>query len=146
MRVLKALLIALALTFAAAAPAAAADAAVKTVKTIYHLNDGRPQAQRALNNIRNHLDVDPSAKIVVVTHGAGIDFLLEGAEAADGTAFSGPVEELAQRGVKFEVCNNTLVQRHIAKEKILKLAVIVPSGVAEVARLQAQEGYTYIRP
>ena len=143
MRLLKALLIALALTFAAAAPAVAADAVVKTV---YHLNDGRPQAQRALNNIRNHLDVDPTAKIVVVTHGAGIDFLLEGAEAADGTTFSGPVDELAQRGVKFEVCNNTLVQRHIAKEKILKRAVIVPSGVAEVARLQALEGYTYIRP
>jgi intracellular sulfur oxidation DsrE/DsrF family protein len=143
MRLLKALLIALALTFAAAVPAAAADAVVKTV---YHLNDGRPQAQRALNNIRNHLDVDPTARIVVVTHGAGIDFLIEGAEAADGTAFSGPVDELAQRGVKFVVCNNTLVQRHIAKEKILKRAVIVPSGVAEVARLQTQEGFGYLRP
>jgi hypothetical protein len=143
MRLLKALLIAVALTFAAAAPAVAADAVVKTV---YHLNDGRPQAQRALNNIRNHLDVDPTAKITVVTHGAGIDFLLTGAEAADGTAFSGPVDELAKRGVKFVVCNNTLVQRNIAKDKLLSRAVIVPSGVAEVARLQALEGYTYLRP
>jgi intracellular sulfur oxidation DsrE/DsrF family protein len=141
MRLLKALLITAALTFAAAAPAADA-----VVKTVYHLNDGRPQAQRALNNIRNQLDVDPTAKIIVVTHGAGIDFLLEGAEAADGTTFAGPVEELAQRGVKFEVCNNTLVQRHIGKEKIIKRAVIVPSGVAEVARLQSQEGYGYLRP
>jgi uncharacterized protein len=142
MRLLKALLIAVPLSLASATPAFAAEA----VKTVYHLNDGRPQAQRALGNIRNHLDADPSARITVVTHGAGVDFLLDGAETADGTPFAGTVDELAQRGVKFMVCNNTLTQRKIARERLSSRAQVVPSGVAEVARLQAQEGYTYLRP
>jgi len=29
---------------------------------------------------------------------------------------------------------------------VVKGAAIVPSGVAEVAKLQAREGYTYIKP
>ena len=49
------------------------------VKVVYHLSEGIPQASRAIGNIRNHLNADPSVKIVVVTHGLGIDFLLDGA-------------------------------------------------------------------
>lgn len=48
-------------------------------KVVYHINDSEV-ASAALRNIRNHLDAEPKSKIVVVTHGKGIDFLLEGAE------------------------------------------------------------------
>ncbi len=123
--------------------AAAADAPVKVV---YHLLEGQAQSSRAMNNIRNHLDADPGAKIVVVTHGPGIDFLLEGAQDAQGRPFAGAIGELANRGVQFRVCNNTLVVRGIAKEKVVLEASVVPSGVAEVARLQAREGHAYLRP
>ena len=123
--------------------AVAADAPVKVV---YHLMEGQAQSGRAMNNIRNHLDSDPTAKIVVVTHGQGIDFLLEGAQDAQGHPFAGPVAELANRGVQFRVCNNTLVGRGISKGKVVLEASVVPSGVAEVARLQAREGYVYLRP
>jgi intracellular sulfur oxidation DsrE/DsrF family protein len=50
------------------------------IKVVYHLSEGIPQASRAIGNIRNHLAADPTAKIVVVTHGLGIDFLLDGAK------------------------------------------------------------------
>ena len=126
-----------------ASGAAAADAPVKVV---YHLLEGQAQSSRAMNNIRNHLDADPGAKIIVVTHGSGIDFLHEGAQDAQGRPFAGTVGELANRGVQFRVCNNTLVGRGIAKEKVVLEASVVPSGVAEVARLQAREGYAYLRP
>ena len=43
------------------------------VKVVYHMSEGIPQASRAMANIRNHLAADPTAKIVVVTHGLGID-------------------------------------------------------------------------
>lgn len=116
------------------------------VKVVYHLSEGIPQASRAMGNIRNHLAADPSAKIVVVTHGQGIDFLIDGAANAAGQSFAGSVGELAGRGVEFRVCNNTLVSRNISPDKLLMEAKIVPSGVAEVARLQAKEGYVYLRP
>ena len=36
-------------------------------------------AQMGLRNIRNHLDTSPATVIIVVTHAAGVDMLIEGA-------------------------------------------------------------------
>lgn len=120
--------------------------AADNVKVVYHMSEGIPQASRAIQNIRNHLAADPTAKIVVVTHGLGIDFLLEGATNQMEQPFAGSVSDLASKGVEFRVCNNTLVSRKISPDKLLMETKIVPSGVAEVARLQAKEGFVYLRP
>ncbi len=116
------------------------------IKVVYHLSEGVPQASRAINNIRNHLAADPTAKIVVVTHGLGIDFLLDGATNQMEQPFAGAIGDLASKGVEFRVCNNTLVSRKIAANKLVMEAKVVPSGVAEVAKLQAKEGFVYLRP
>lgn len=123
-----------------------AQVAVDDIKTVYHMSEGIPQASRGLNNIRNHLSADPKAKIVVVTHGLGIDFLLQGATNQMEQPFAGAIADLANQGVEFRVCNNTLVSRKIDASKLAMEAKIVPSGVAEVARLQAREGFVYLRP
>ena len=125
---------------------ATATATEAPVKVVYHLSEGSAQASRALNNIRNHIEADPSVKIVVVALSGGVDFLLDGAQDAQGRAFAGPIAELSNRGVKFLVCNNTLTVRGIAKEKVALEASLVPAGVAEVARLQFREGFAYLRP
>ncbi|WP_369952042.1 DsrE family protein [Limnohabitans sp. TS-CS-82] len=116
------------------------------IKVVYHVNTGVETAAGILGNVRNHLSADPSAKIVVVTHGLGIDFLLDGAKDSKGREFSGVVSDLSGKGVQFRVCNNTLVSRNIDPSKVSMDAKIVPSGVAEVARLQAKEGYVYLKP
>ncbi len=116
------------------------------IKVVYHVNTGIESAAAALGNVRNHLTADPTAKITVVTHGPGIDFLLEGAKDSKGREFSGLVGDLAGKGVQFRVCNNTLVSRNIDAGKVVMEAKIVPSGVAEVARLQAKEGFVYLKP
>lgn len=118
----------------------------KQVKTIYHINEGLDQASNGLRNIRNHLSADPSAKIAVVTHSKGIDFLLEGARDKNGNPFDAIVDDLAAKGVEFKVCNNTLESRKIDKNKVIMGASIVPSGVAEIGRLQTREGYNYLKP
>ncbi|NDF44167.1 MAG: hypothetical protein EB125_00310 [Betaproteobacteria bacterium] len=116
------------------------------IKTVYHVNTGVENASAILGNVRNHLNADPKAKITVVTHGPGIDFLLEGAKDSKGREFSGMVGELSGKGVQFRVCNNTLVTRNVDPSKVVMEAKIVPSGVAEVARLQAKEGFVYLKP
>ena len=116
------------------------------VKVAHHINSGIETAAGALGNIQNHLNADPKVKIVVVTHGAGIDFLLEGAKDSKGREFSSAVSGLAGKGVEFRVCNNTLISRNIDPGKLLMEAKLVPSGVAEVARLQFKEGYAYLKP
>lgn len=120
--------------------------AEEAIKTVYHMSEGIPQASRAINNIRNHLAADPKAKIVVVTHGLGIDFLIDGATNQMDQPFAGAVSDLVSKGVEFRVCNNTLVSRKISADKLLMEAKVVPSGVAEVAKLQAKEGFVYLRP
>lgn len=124
----------------------AASLAWGEVKVVYHLSEGIPQATRAMSNIRNHLDAEPGVKIVVVANGDGINFLLDGAKTSNGQPFSGTIGELAARGVTFEACNNTLNSRKIDKNTVAMEAKIVPSGVAEVARLQFKDGFAYMHP
>lgn len=120
-------------------------AAEPTSKVVYHINDAT-LAGPALGNIRNHLNAEPNAKIVVVTHGKGIDFLLEGAEDKNKNPYNVTVQTLKERGVEFKVCNNTLVSRKIDKSKVIPEADIVPSGVAEIGKLQFKEHYVYLKP
>jgi intracellular sulfur oxidation DsrE/DsrF family protein len=56
------------------------------------------------------------------------------------------VAALVSQGVEFRVCNNTLNAFNIEPNKVIQEAKVVPSGVAEVARLQSREGYVYIHP
>ncbi len=116
------------------------------VKVVYHFSEGIDQASRGLRNIKNHLEQDPSAKIVAVAHSSGIDFLLKGAKDKNGNAFETTVEELSLAGVEFRVCNNTLKSRSIDPKQVLSDARIVPAGVVEIARLQAKEGFVYLKP
>jgi len=135
-----------ALSILAVAGAGTSAISQESIKVVYHLNEGVQQAASALCNIRLHLNADPQARIVVVTHGSGIDFLLKGARDAQGNSFEDSIGELAAKGVLFRVCNNTLVARKIDKIKVVLEADVVDSGVAEVARLQAQKGHVYLRP
>lgn len=115
------------------------------VKTVYHINDST-NAMAAMNNIRNQLNASPKDQVVVVTHGAGIDFLLQDAADKNGNPYAPRIEELQAKKVDFRVCNNTLVSRKIDPKTVAHGATIVPSGVAEVAKLQAREGYVYLKP
>lgn len=115
-------------------------------RVVYHVNDTGAQAVNALRNIGNHLEVNPKAKIVVVTHARGVDFLFDGAKDKGGNPYNIAVENLKQRGVQFDVCEITLRNRKLQKGKFIPEATFVPSGVAEITRLQQREGYAYVRP
>jgi intracellular sulfur oxidation DsrE/DsrF family protein len=115
-------------------------------RVVYHVNDTDDQAVGALRNIGNHLEVNPKAKIVVVTHARGVDFLFKGARDKNGNPYNVAVEGLKERGVQFDVCQITLRNRKLDKDKFIPEATYVPSGVAEITRLQQREGYAYLRP
>ena len=131
--------------FIAAALAGAAFISSAQDKVVYHVSDAATQAQGALRNIRNHLDTDATARITVVTHAQGVDFLMEGAKDASGGAFASQVSALAARGVKFEVCEITLKNRNLKKEQFIQEADFTPSGVVRITKLQLQ-GHAYLRP
>ena len=126
------------------AQAPATEASAAQIKVVYHVNDASV-ARAALRNIENHLNASPDTKIVVVAHGKGIDFLLNDAKDAKG-AYEPQVAGLTERGVEFRVCRNTLKGRKLDDSAVIMEAKVVPSGVAEIARLQAREGYVYLKP
>ncbi|HEX2199479.1 MAG TPA: DsrE family protein [Burkholderiales bacterium] len=115
-------------------------------QAVYHLSEGNEQASRALQYLRNHLEADPKAVIVVIGHAGGVDFLMKGAKTAKGNEFRGAVEDLELSGVKFRVCEITLRERGLKREQFLPEVQFVPSGVAEISRLQRAEGYAYLKP
>ncbi|MFC5499941.1 DsrE family protein [Caenimonas terrae] len=117
-------------------------------KVVYHIDNSEAQATKGLRNVRNHLDVAPDTKIIVVTHAEGIDFLMEGAKDKKNPNidYASLVSALKARGVRFEVCEITMRTRDLKKEQFIMDADFTPSGVVRIAQLQSREHYAYIKP
>ncbi len=142
MRTILALLAALTL----AACAATGGRTVAEDKVVYHFSDGLEQATNGLRNINNHLEVNPEAKIVVVAHARGVDFLMKDTRDKNGNPYEVAVQALESRGVTFEVCEITLRNRKLTKSQFIGEVSYVPSGVAEITKKQQREGFAYLRP
>lgn len=121
-------------------------------KVVYHINN-IDSAKGALRNVKNHLNAlgDKNVEIIVVTHSSGAFALVDGSmgrkDPKTGKVynFTDTIASLANRGVKFQICANTIRGKKIDKHKINENAEIVPSGVAQIAHLE-QQGYMYIKP
>ena len=117
-------------------------------KVVYHINYDNPKQQKgAMRNIQNHINAvgAENLDLKVVLHGNGVSLLKS---ANEDMNVQSTVINLKGQGVSFHVCNNTLNGRKIDYERDLfevDMSDIVPSGVAELSRLQAM-GYTYIKP
>lgn len=120
-------------------------------KVVYHINynggDDDRAYRGAMRNIQNHINAvgAENLDVKVVLHGNGLG-LLQNAKGND--QLQGQVVSLKSQNVGFQVCNNTLKGRKISYQEDLFDVWeddIVPSGVAELSRLQ-QMGYTYIKP
>jgi intracellular sulfur oxidation DsrE/DsrF family protein len=121
-------------------------ASAEPTKVVYHIDDAATQGLKGLRNIRNHLDVSPQTKIIVVTHANGVDILMEGGKDKSGTEYAPLVAALKSRGVRFEVCEITLRNRNLKRDQFILDAEFTPSGVVRIADLQFKDKYAYIRP
>lgn len=117
-------------------------------KVVYHINyDDQKALNGAMRNIQNHINAvgKENLDLRVVLHGKGVSLLLY---AKEDLMLQEKVDNLKSQGIKFNICNNTLRGRKLDYKKDLFAVAdedIVPSGVAEIAALQAQ-GYVYIKP
>jgi intracellular sulfur oxidation DsrE/DsrF family protein len=114
-------------------------------RVVFHVDETR-NARWALMLASSYLDDVPTAKIVFVTYGPGVDFLLEDAKDHRDNPYDYAVLRLVEQGVDFRVCNATLTARQINKTDLLGEVKIVPSGISEIARLQVKEGFAYLKP
>ncbi len=136
----------------AAVNAGSANNGYEKQKVVYHVNNIHT-AMGALRNVKNHLNAvgDKNIEIIVVTHSSGAFAMVDGAMGKKNKKtgkvynFTDAISALANRGVKFQICANTIRSKKIDKNKINEFAEIIPSGVAHIAYLQ-QQGYLYIKP
>lgn len=117
-------------------------------RVVYHFDNAEAQATKGLRSIRNHLDVAPETKISVVAHAEGVDFLMEGArdKKNPNVEYASLVSALKARGVRFEVCEITLRNRELKKDRFIMDAEFTASGVARIGQLQSRERFAYIKP
>ena len=119
-------------------------AAQRHGKVVYHISKS-DTASAALRNLANHLEAAPGVEVVVVAHNNGVNFLLHGARDESGELYEPAVRKFTARGVRFRVCNNTLARQNIEASRVVPEATLVASGIAEIGRLQSQDGYAYMK-
>jgi intracellular sulfur oxidation DsrE/DsrF family protein len=117
-------------------------------KVVYQINSGDFTAiGGALRNIQNHINAvgEDKLNIIVVVHGGGHLMFRKG---KTNDQIVSKIKSLQKQGVKFAQCAITLQRKKLSLEKdmvILTKADLVPSGVAEIAKLELN-GYAYIKP
>ena len=125
-----------------------ASASYAKQKVVYHVNyfDVK-RSIGAMRNAQNHINAlgPGNHEIRFVLHGNGVELLRKVAQESPDAA--NRIDSLRSQGVNFNICANTLKGRKIALEDLhfAEQADIVPSGVAEIGKLQ-QEGFVYLRP
>ena len=156
MRTLSALPIAAALALAllpglaraADAPAPAAPYYVFQ-KVVYQNDGGMPDAKSYFHRLLHHIAAHIAAtngkvEIRVVNFASGVQMLIM---AKDDPELAKQLDDLRAKGVRFLVCNNTLQAMKLTPADLYHVdaADVVPSGVAELARLQGL-GFVYLHP
>jgi len=131
---------------------ATATAAVSyyTFQKVVYQNDGgwpdnRAYLQRLLHHIGAHIKAtDGQVEIRVVNFAAGVQLFVM---ARNDAELAKMIDDLHGKGVRFVICRNTLEGMGLQPSDLYHVQQndIVPSGVAELARLQGQ-GFVYIHP
>ncbi|GAW91772.1 DsrE family protein [Calderihabitans maritimus] len=127
------------------------------LKVLFHVNESN-RWQVVFGNINNFInDIGPqNADIEVLANGEAVSiFGNKCSQVGDvsqgpscGTVEGAPVNQLkklSEMGVKFVVCRNALKAESIDEDSLPAFVVVVPAGITEIAKKQA-EGYAYIKP
>ena len=134
------IVLALAVTFGAAATAQTAPAAKS--RLVLQVSDADPAKWAlALNNAKNVQQELGAGKvdIAIVAYGPGIGMLRAEAPTANR------ISEAAQAGIQVVACENTMTVQKLTKADMHAAIGYAPSGVVEILSRQS-EGYAYVRP
>ena len=114
------------------------------IKVVFHLDwDNDDPLIMALNNMENLLkEVSAEdAAIYLVANGVAVKLF----QVERAAPYAPRIEKLHETGVRFLLCNNSLQKLEIKPDELMTECEIVPAGIMELIRLQA-EGCAYIKP
>ncbi len=112
-------------------------------RVVFQLNESASSAvEGVLGNIR-HLQAELASaglEVELVAHGDGLVAFYRAPNRQART-----IREMAEQGVRFVACHNTMAARGLSPGDLLEVVQVVPSGVGELVRRQA-EGWAYVHP
>jgi 5'-nucleotidase / UDP-sugar diphosphatase len=99
------------------------------------------QWESVLNNVQNLQKALTRAQvqIEVVAHGKALPMLMN-----TNTTSAPRIAEIANSGVRFAACENTMRRLNVSRSDLLPVAVTVPSGVAEIV-VKQEAGWSYLK-
>ncbi len=103
--------------------------------------EGEKQWTGVLNNVKNVREAlgAEATEVIVIAHSNGLEMLV-----AKDNPLAARIKELADAGVVFAACENTMKKENVTKSDLLPSATTVDSGVAEVVRKQ-EAGWSYVK-
>lgn len=113
---------------------------MSTYKVVFHLYQFK-RSQIALSNIHNLIDdlgMD-QVEIELVMNGSGVNIMKK------DSRFKSFLNNIAERGINFAVCANSLEGLGIEEKELLDFAEVVSAGVSELVKKQNQ-GWAYVKP
>lgn len=114
----------------------------KIHRVVFEVTTDNPEQWTAtLNNIENLQKAfgKEQREMEVVAHGKGLDLLLK-----TNLSTGDRITTIANTGVRFAACENSMKHMHRTSEDLLPAAQTVDSGVAEVVRKQ-EAGWAYLK-
>jgi hypothetical protein len=113
-------------------------------KAVFHVDQRDVQVfNLALNNVLNLLNAIPGQEheLFVLLNGQAVALMA----GADVGPFQERIEELAGKGVRFQVCANALHRFEVSREDLTGPCEVIPAGIVGLIDLQNQ-GFAYIKP
>lgn len=102
---------------------------------------GEDQWKGVVNNIKNLREALGlnDTEVMVIAHSNGLGLLVQ-----KDNKLAPQLKELADAGVVFAACENTMKKKNVTKDQLLPFATTVDSGVAETVRKE-EAGWSYIK-
>lgn len=103
--------------------------------------EGEKQWTSVLNNVKNVREAlgAEATEVIVIAHSNGLGMLI-----AKDNPLADRIKEMADAGVVFAACENTMKKKNVSKTDLPPSATTVDSGVAAVVRKQ-EAGWSYVK-
>jgi hypothetical protein len=114
-----------------------------TYRVVFHIDEGDiARANMVLHNIQNLIDDlgQDEVEVALVANSEGVKALLR-----SPNVHRRQIRKLAEQGVQFLACGNSLRFLGLSEDDLLEGVRVVPAGVSELTKKQT-DGWAYIRP
>lgn len=107
---------------------------------VFQLVTSDTMAHKAfMKQLNNIYSISPETVVKVVVHGPGIDMY-----TASKSVVGSQLQQAAERGVVFEICEFSLKERKVDKAMLFKHAQFTPAGIIRIVELQ-EAGFSYVK-